>query len=111
LEFDNKTANYTLDGYFTATPNISPNNTYGDQVFDTAIVQGRIKVTFAGVIDPYYSDIMVTDRATPSWLRTVGFNNNSQDFGFTMTSSASRDLSRPLSWRNALAILCALALL
>lgn len=53
--------------------------------------EGEFKLSFAGVIDRYHSDVLKNDTDTPTWIRTVGFNNNSVNIGF---SEAGR-LSRP----------------
>lgn len=45
-------------------------------------LQGKIKISYFGVIDLYHSDILVNTSATPTWLRTVGFGNNSMNIGY-----------------------------
>jgi hypothetical protein len=80
LQFDSKTANLSLEGYFEALATIYP----------AKILTGRFKMTFSGIVDTYYSDVLVNDTATPTWLRTVGFQNNSLNVGYTSGSSSTR---------------------
>ncbi|PYH42831.1 uncharacterized protein BP01DRAFT_393862 [Aspergillus saccharolyticus JOP 1030-1] len=61
LEFDGETANYTI-----------------------------FILRFAGVLDAYHSDILANDTATPTWLRTVGVNNNSPNIGYTGTAGGTK---------------------
>lgn len=94
LQFDNLTANLTLDGYFTAYPymlsNVSIDNTTLE-IDDFNTVQGKFKIRFLGVIDNYHSDVLVEDSPTPNWLRSVGFRNNSLNIGY---NEASRGYGR-----------------
>ncbi|CAI7623301.1 unnamed protein product [Penicillium pancosmium] len=79
LQFDSHTVNFTLDGYaYGAAIRKNP----WEQGWEDGDVQGRFKVSFSGVIDPYHSDILVNTSSTPSWLRTVGFGNNSMNIGY-----------------------------
>lgn len=78
LQFDDTTANLSLQGYVVANP-----------VNDEGQVPGQFRLTFSGVIDKYHSDILRNDTSIPTWLRTVGFNNNSENIGYTNTSSGS----------------------
>ena len=96
IQFDSQTANFTLNGYAAGFPYLidrydSSNlpGPYKDEV------QGKIKVSFYGVIDPYHSDILVQTSTTPTWLRTVGFGNNSMNIGY---KSGSLSLPRPVRW-------------
>ena len=50
------------------------------------------------VIDPYHSDTLVNTSRTPTWLRTVGFGNNSMNIGY---NSGSMSLPRPVRWEAA----------
>ncbi|KAJ5261060.1 hypothetical protein N7478_011655 [Penicillium angulare] len=97
IQFDNQTANFTLNGYAAGFPYlinpIDPTTTLGPDE-----VQGKIKVSFYGVIDPYHSDILVNTSSKPTWLRTVGFGNNSANIGY---ESGSVTLTRPLYWEVA----------
>jgi hypothetical protein len=46
-------------------------------------------MTFAGVIDSYHSDVLKNDTSTPSWLRSVGYQNNSLNIAYKSASTAS----------------------
>jgi hypothetical protein len=87
LQFDGTTANLSLQGYVEA----SPETTEGPPI------PGEVRLTFSGVIDSYHSDILRNDTSTPTWLRTVGFNNNSANIGYTTSGSKSGQLIGSLS--------------
>ncbi|PYH81651.1 hypothetical protein BO82DRAFT_432313 [Aspergillus uvarum CBS 121591] len=87
LDFDGETANYTIQGYFDSY-RIYPNGTSRSGGETT---HGQFTLRFAGVLDAYHSDILANDTATPIWLRTVGFNNNSLNVGFS-------SINLPLLW-------------
>ncbi|KAJ5145815.1 uncharacterized protein N7515_000379 [Penicillium bovifimosum] len=91
VQFDSRTANFTLNGYAAGFP--YPINPRGSMGRDE--VQGKIKVSFFGVIDSYHSDTLVNSSSTPTWLRTVGFGNNSANIGYGNGSLGS---PRPLHW-------------
>ncbi|KAH8690102.1 hypothetical protein BGW36DRAFT_390215 [Talaromyces proteolyticus] len=78
VQFDNNTANLTLNGYFIAQNFVRTNATdwIGPQEVGSSI-QGSIQIRFSGVIDAYHSDVMNLTGQNPVWLRTVGFGNNS----------------------------------
>ncbi|KAJ5741423.1 hypothetical protein N7533_010832 [Penicillium manginii] len=58
LQFGSETANFTLNGYATAFPYYI-NRADSSKSLGPNEVQGTIKVSFSGVIDPYHSDILV----------------------------------------------------
>lgn len=85
LQFDGQTANLTMKGYFNAI------SEYWDQVIyqeGSVHFAGEFTMTFEGVIDLYHSDVLRNDTATPTWLRTVGYQNNSLNIGYTTSGSA-----------------------
>jgi hypothetical protein len=83
LQFDSRTANLTLDGYAAGLPYRICYTEGGQNVqFARDEVQGKIKISYYGVIDPYHSDILVNTSATPTWLGTAGFGNNSMNIGY-----------------------------
>ncbi|KAJ5715507.1 uncharacterized protein N7483_012688 [Penicillium malachiteum] len=86
LQFDSNMANLTIEGYFEGTP-------IGNEDFneDGLFVPGNIKISFLGVIDTYHSDVLVNDSSTPSWERSVGFNNNSANIGYNGIDSKTND--------------------
>lgn len=90
--FDDKTANLTLNGDFYAYP--WPENhdvSSVNQVWDlSGAVQGSIQIRFKGILDTYHSDILEMKGTIPTWQRTVGFGNNSQNVGYGVSSSAER---------------------
>jgi hypothetical protein len=92
LQFGSETANFTLNGYATAFPYYI-NRADSSKSLGPNEVQGTIKVSFSGVIDPYHSDILVNTSTVPTWQRTVGFGNNSMNIGY---NSGSRGFPRAL---------------
>ncbi|OJJ98252.1 hypothetical protein ASPACDRAFT_44760 [Aspergillus aculeatus ATCC 16872] len=99
LEFDGETANYTIHGYFQS------HRTHGkdEDLFYGDPAEGQFTLRFAGVLDAYHSDILANDTATPTWLRTVGFNNNSLNIGYT--GAAGKSMSAGSSVATALTAL------
>ncbi|KAJ5226528.1 hypothetical protein N7468_007753 [Penicillium chermesinum] len=99
IQFDSETANFTLVGYAAGFPYLidryDSSNPLGPNKDE---VQGTIKVSFNGVIDPYHSDTLVNTSTMPTWLRTVGFGNNSINIGY---NSGSMSLPRPVRWEAA----------
>ncbi|KAJ6114796.1 hypothetical protein N7486_000574 [Penicillium sp. IBT 16267x] len=84
--FDDKTANLTMEGTFVAMPFLRSNITNyvgGGQgeLSSNDMVQGRIRFTFEGVLDPYHSDVLDMNATSPTWLRTVGFGNDTLNIG------------------------------
>ncbi|KAJ5797636.1 uncharacterized protein N7503_006932 [Penicillium pulvis] len=75
LQFDGTTANMTMKGYFVAVANLvtgqDVDSWYGN------VFGGTFVMSFEGVIDKYHSDVLRNDTDTPTWLRTVGYQNNS----------------------------------
>lgn len=102
LQFDSRTANYTLDGYFTAVAQQFSNGT-GILKSPLNWVQGKIRITFSGIIDVYHSDVLVNNSAIPTWLPTVGFNNNSMNIDYTEQSLSENRLYP--NWLVAMAVL------
>ncbi|KAJ5594713.1 uncharacterized protein N7459_000921 [Penicillium hispanicum] len=86
MQFDAETANLTIDGYFESTPvgNASFNE-------DGLAVPGKIHMSFSGSLDAYHSDDLVNNSATPVWLKTVGFQNNSQNIGYNHSKSGATE--------------------
>ncbi|KAJ5157814.1 uncharacterized protein N7482_008914 [Penicillium canariense] len=88
LNFDSRTANITVDGYFVGFSSLWANITRGIPTAGPTTVVGKIRLSFNGVIDTYHSDILVNNSATPQWIRTVGFGNNSLNIGYGSTAPA-----------------------
>jgi hypothetical protein len=90
LEFDSKTANITMNGYFSAISDMLLNATDGSRELEYGPdhVYGKMRLSFKGVIDTYHSDILVNNSAVPQWIRTVGFGNNSLNMGYESAASA-----------------------
>ncbi|SPB51421.1 unnamed protein product [Aspergillus niger] len=85
LQFDEKTANLSLNGYFIGYHAVK----VGTETLSTGVlVVGKMKLSFLGVLDAYHSDVLANNTATPTWLRTVGFQNNSLNVGYTSTASS-----------------------
>ncbi|KAL4732029.1 hypothetical protein ACLX1H_001034 [Fusarium chlamydosporum] len=82
MQFDDKTANLTVDGAFHATPFLRANATEMEPpVRGGPAVIGYMSVRFSGVLDEYHSDTLSLNGSTPSWVRTVGFGNDSSNIG------------------------------
>lgn len=86
--FDGKMANLTFEGKFAAYPYKRANNTASyydfadhEEIASDDPVQGTIRFTFRGGLDAYHSDVLDMNGTTPTWLRTVGFGNNSLNIG------------------------------
>ncbi|RAK98114.1 uncharacterized protein BO80DRAFT_427633 [Aspergillus ibericus CBS 121593] len=86
LEFDVKTANLSLEGYFIGYEVVKEGSKTGSSM---VLAVGKLKLTFLGVLDAYHSDVLVNTTDTPTWLRTVGFQNNSLNVGYTSVASGS----------------------
>lgn len=79
VDFDAHTSNLTMDGDFSASPFMRSNVSrywWGDML-SAETIRGPIQVRFSGVLDAYNSDILDVNSTKPTWLRTVGFGNNS----------------------------------
>jgi hypothetical protein len=99
IQFDSQTANLTVDGFAAAFPYRNSNTAFGqNNLVNSDEVQGKIKISFFGVIDPYHSDALVNTSTTPTWLRTVGFGNNSMNIGY---NSGAPDWSHLSNWGAA----------
>ncbi|KAL3602048.1 hypothetical protein FPOAC2_06345 [Fusarium poae] len=81
MQFDDKTANLTLDGTFYARPYRQSNMT-GEPVGGSPEVIGHLSVRVAGVVDEYHSDALSLNESAPSWERTVGFESNPSNIGY-----------------------------
>lgn len=86
IQFDGKTANLSVNGYFIGYDTVKEGTMTST---DGMLVVGGMKVSFLGVLDAYHSDVLANDTATPTWLRTVGFQNNSLNVGYTSTVSSN----------------------
>ncbi|KAJ5551878.1 hypothetical protein N7461_006576 [Penicillium sp. DV-2018c] len=96
IQFDGQTANFTLIGYAAGFPYLLASDDPLPPLGPTKDeVQGKIKVSFYGVIDPYHSDTLVNTSTAPTWLRTVGFGNNSMNIG---CNSGTMKVPRPVRW-------------
>ncbi|CAG1990827.1 unnamed protein product [Fusarium graminearum] len=82
IQFDDKTADFTLDASFQSTSNVHENSTS-----QGITVSGLLRVRFSGVLDAYHSDTLSLKGSTPEWLRTVGFSNDSSNIGYRESSA------------------------
>ena len=92
VDFDAHTANLTVDGSFLASPFIRSNNSgYPETgtISSEDALQGNIQIRFRGVLDTYNSDILEVNSTSPTWLRTVGFGNNSLNIGDSSNRGSS----------------------
>ncbi|RAK98761.1 uncharacterized protein BO80DRAFT_466722 [Aspergillus ibericus CBS 121593] len=93
VRFDNSTANLTIEGQFGATAY----DTQGNQT--STWMAGSIKMVFRGVVDNARSDVLVQGEDQPTWLRTLGFGNNSLNLD---DSSSAGVMTRP--WDKPMAV-------
>ncbi|VTO91956.1 unnamed protein product [Fusarium graminearum] len=82
IQFDDKTADFTLDASFQSTSNVHENSTS-----QGITVSGLLRVRFSGVLDAYHSDTLSLKGSTPEWLRKVGFSNDSSNIGYRESSA------------------------
>lgn len=82
--FDDETANLTLEATFKAIP--PEDASTQDRVY------GYIYFTFEGVLDSYHSDILDMDTTSLTWLRTVGFGNDTLNIGTSASGRFSPNL-------------------
>jgi hypothetical protein len=78
--FDAYTANFTLSGDVAAQAFLRSNDTDyigGSEGELGTSIQGTIQFTFNGALDAYHSDELNMNTSSATWLRTVGFGNNS----------------------------------
>ncbi|GLA81428.1 hypothetical protein AtubIFM56815_005079 [Aspergillus tubingensis] len=85
LHFDGKTANLSLNSYFIGYEVFKEGT---KTISSSMLAVGEIKLRFLGVLDAYHSDVLANNTATPTWLRTVGFQNNSLNVGYTSTANS-----------------------
>lgn len=78
LQFDGLTARLSLQGYAE-----------GSLTDESRLYVGEFRLTLSAVIDEYHSDILQNDTSAPTWLRTVGNNNNPANIGYTSGDSAN----------------------
>lgn len=110
VQFDDKTANLTLDGTFYARPFVQRDYVeLSGPTLDGPGAHGFIKVRFSGALDAYHSDTLILDTDEPSWLRTVGFGNDSSTIGYG--SKADRARFGPVAAITAIMISVAAMLL
>ncbi|KAF3394145.1 hypothetical protein F1880_005526 [Penicillium rolfsii] len=93
LQFDSQTANLSMKGYFSAISEYKTESVYQE---GSVTFTGEFTMAFSGVIDLYHSDILRNDTATPTWRRTVGYQNDSLNVGYT-SGSAGNELVGPWS--------------
>ncbi|OJJ77812.1 hypothetical protein ASPBRDRAFT_71123 [Aspergillus brasiliensis CBS 101740] len=105
LQFDDKTANLSLDGYFIGYEAVKE----GTETLSTGVLAvGKMRLNFVGVLDAYHSDILANNTATPTWLRTVGFQNNTLNVGYTSTASSISKRRAVLAVSITLAVMAGL---
>ncbi|KAF4452588.1 hypothetical protein F53441_4607 [Fusarium austroafricanum] len=110
-QFDDKTANLTFDGVFTARPYVRINGPDRSPMLGEPNVKGYIQVRFSGALDAYHSDSLSLDGKTPSWLRTVGFKNDSSNIGYNDVDESAAGKLRSGHGAALIAILLVTAIL
>lgn len=83
--FDAHTANLTLSGIFEADSFLRKNDTQRIDIGGSVL--GTFKLHFHGVLDTYHSDVLNVNSTSPTWLRTVGFGNNSLNIGYAKNAA------------------------
>ncbi|KAJ5803279.1 uncharacterized protein N7503_005729 [Penicillium pulvis] len=97
LQFDPTTANLSMQGYFAASALSTTGPGFPLDAETEMTLVGKFVMNFSGVIDSYHSDILRNDTETPTWLRTVGYQNNSLNVGYTTTSEGIQLLAEKMS--------------
>jgi hypothetical protein len=87
LQFDGTTANMSMRGYFSAVALYWIQGVWEEY---NVMLAGEFSMTFSGLIDLYHSDVLRNDTATPTWLRTVGYQNNSLNVGYISASARNQ---------------------
>jgi hypothetical protein len=83
VQFDDKTANLTMDAVFSASPYVWPNvSEWSGPTIGSPGATGFIQIRVSGVLDTYHSDLLSLNDTKPVWLRTVGFGNDSSNIGY-----------------------------
>ncbi|KAJ5910615.1 hypothetical protein N7504_005258 [Penicillium tannophilum] len=90
LQFDTTTANFSMQGYFAANVISKTGPDFPLDAEAEYTLVGKFAMSFSGVIDRYHSDILRNDTETPTWLPTVGYQNNSLNVGYTTTSGGNQ---------------------
>ncbi|PWY81690.1 hypothetical protein BO94DRAFT_576631 [Aspergillus sclerotioniger CBS 115572] len=86
VRFDNTTANLTINGQFGAYAYDTQGNETGTWM------AGAVKMVFRGVVDNAKSDVLVQREDQPTWLRTLGFGNNSLNLNYR---SGAKIMAKP----------------
>ncbi|KAJ4254508.1 hypothetical protein NW762_010107 [Fusarium torreyae] len=83
VQFDDKTANLTMDAVFTASPYVWPNvSEWLGPTTGSPGTTGFMQIRVSGFLDAYHSDLLSLNDTKPVWLRTVGFGNESSNIGY-----------------------------
>lgn len=80
---------------------------YTDGVEDILMSARKFIMTFSSVIDRYHSHVLRDDTSTSTWVRTVGYQNNSLNVGYTTVSAADQLTGVAFIGCNADAVACA----
>ncbi|KAF5671246.1 hypothetical protein FHETE_4216 [Fusarium heterosporum] len=83
VQFDDKTANLTMNAVFSTNPYVWPNmSDLSTPTTGNPGATGFMQIRVAGLLDSYHSDLLSLNETTPTWLRTVGFGNESSNIGY-----------------------------
>ncbi|KAJ5152637.1 uncharacterized protein N7482_009115 [Penicillium canariense] len=93
IVFDSETAHITLNAYISAVQGCEVHNSNQDFCDAMTIIEAKVTITFKGTIDSYHSDELETNSSTPTWLRTVGFNNGTQTSANNGTQTSGNSTS------------------
>lgn len=88
--FDDHTVNLTIRGLFEASVYMSRSIEGWQPRMQGNSILGDVEIQVRGVLDPYHSDILDVNSSTPTWLRTVGFGNNSLNIDNDAKNAATR---------------------
>lgn len=89
IVFDDKTANLTLNAYIQAVQGCEVKSRSKRFCSADIIVIAKMAITFEGTIDSYHSDELETTSSKPTWVKTVGFSNSTQEGRNSTTGSDS----------------------
>ncbi|KAM0289605.1 hypothetical protein ACHAO9_005890 [Fusarium lateritium] len=98
FQFDDKTANLTMDAVFSASPDVWRNaSEWPEPTTGSPGMTGFIQIRVSGVLDAFHSDLLSLNDTEPVWLRTVGFGNDSSNIGYE---------SRAIKLSSGLTVVC-----
>ncbi|KAL2857302.1 hypothetical protein BJY01DRAFT_242373 [Aspergillus pseudoustus] len=82
LAFDDASASFSIRSSVLANT-LADRSDEDEEAPVTPQISAKLSIEFLGSIDPARSDIL-SEKAPVTWMRTVGFSNNSMNLGYAM---------------------------